>query len=230
MSLWMATVVMPPVIAFVAFLVLGALYTLPHVYRWLGGTKLQPKSPPFGSSLRRGLAYSTFNSAAALGLSLATWPLYRTRIHFGELPAWWVIALQLMLFLVVDDALFYFCHRALHTKFLYRHVHSWHHRVHAPFALLGSIMHPVEYLLISGMLVIVPLAVGMHVYVFWLCVVLRQWGNAELHAGIEGPWSLMSRLPGAGGVRHHDLHHQKVRGNYASLFSHLDRWLGTELT
>src|SRR5262249_18602395 len=49
------------------------------------------------------------------------------------------------------------------------------------------------------MVLVVPVLTGMHVYVLWLCVVLRQWGNAELHAGVEGPWSLLSRLPGARG-------------------------------
>jgi sterol desaturase/sphingolipid hydroxylase (fatty acid hydroxylase superfamily) len=30
-------------------------------------------------------------------------------------------------------------------------------------------------------------------------------------------------------VRHHDLHHARMHGNYSSLFCWLDRWLGTEL-
>lgn len=229
MSLWFATVIVPPLLAWAAFLVLATLYTLPHVYRSLGGNKLQRRSPPFRKTVWRGVGWATANSAAALGLSFLFWPLYRARLHLGALPPVWVIALQVVAFLLIDDALFYVAHRALHTRWLFRHIHSWHHRVFAPYALLGSVMHPIEYVIISGIVVVPALLLGMHAWVFWLCVVLRQWGNAEFHAGIEGPWSWLSRVPGAGGVRHHDLHHEKVRGNYASFFSYLDRWLGTEL-
>lgn len=230
MSLWFATVIMPPLVSFTAYLVLSALYTLPHLYRSLGGKKLQERSPPLGATLRTGLAFAVVNGAASLMLSLAMWPVYeRSGLHLGPLPGLVETLLGVALFLVVDDTLFYFTHRLLHTRWLFRHIHSWHHRIHAPFAMTGAIMHPAEWLLISGMLLVVPVLSGMHVYVLWLCVVLRQWGNAELHAGVEGPWSLLSRLPGAGGVRHHDLHHARMRGNYASMFSFWDRLFGTEI-
>ena len=229
MSLFIAAVIVPPLLSWTTFVLLGSLYTLPHLFPRLGGTKLQRRSPDFRSTVGRGLAYVTANSAASLLLSLAFWPIYRARLHQGTLPPVWAIVLQVALFLVVDDLLFYFSHRLLHTRWLFRHIHSWHHRFHAPYALLGSVMHPAEWLIISSIVVVTPLLVGMHVWVFWLCIVLRQWGNAEFHAGVEGSWSLLSRLPGAGGVRHHDLHHEKLRGNYSSLFCYLDRWLGTEL-
>ncbi len=229
MSLFTATVIVPPLLSCVAFLVLATLYTLPYGWPKLGGQRLQRRGPKVFTTVGRGLKYALGNSAAALLLSIAFWPVYRSRLHLGALPAWWVIGLQLVLFLLVDDLLFYGAHRLLHTRWLYRHVHAWHHRYHAPYALLGSVMHPIEYLVISSIVVAVPLVVGMHVWVFWLCIVLRQWGNAEFHAGVAGPWSLLSRLPGSGGVRHHDLHHERVRGNYSSMFTYLDRWLGTEI-
>jgi 4-alpha-methyl-delta7-sterol-4alpha-methyl oxidase len=220
-----------PLVSLAAFLVLGTLYTLPHVFRGLGGEKLQRRSPPFAPSLRRGLAFALVNGTASLLLSLAIAPLYAASgIHGGPLPGAGTILLQVALFLVVDDALFYAAHRLLHTPWLFRRVHAWHHRIHAPFALTGAIMHPVEWLLISGMVVVVPLATGMHLAVFWLCVILRQWGNAEFHAGVHGPWSILGRLPGAGGVRHHDTHHARMRGNYAALFWFWDRVFRTELS
>jgi 4-alpha-methyl-delta7-sterol-4alpha-methyl oxidase len=229
-SLWLAAAVMPPLVSLGSYLLLGALYTLPYRFPRLGGRRLQTKAPPFAPSLRRGLGYALLNGAASLALSLALWPIYEARhIHLGPWPAWWGVLAQLALFLVVDDALFYGLHRALHTRWLFRHVHARHHRIHAPFALTGAIMHPIEWVLISGLVVVVPLLVGMHAHVLWMCVVLRQWGNAEFHAGVEGGWSLFSRLPGSGGVRHHDQHHARMAGNYAALFTFWDRMLGTEI-
>jgi 4-alpha-methyl-delta7-sterol-4alpha-methyl oxidase len=229
-SLWFAAVVMPPLVSLGSYLLLGALYTLPHRFARLGGRRLQTKAPPFGPTLRRGLRHALVNGAAAFALSLTLWPLYQLRgVHLGPWPAWWAVLGQLALFLVVDDALFYALHRTLHTRWLFRRVHAVHHRVHAPFALTGAIMHPLEWVAIGGLVMVVPLAIGMHAQIMWLCVILRQWGNAEFHAGMEGWWSVLSRLPGAGGVRHHDLHHARMAGNYAALFSFWDRRLGTEL-
>jgi 4-alpha-methyl-delta7-sterol-4alpha-methyl oxidase len=218
----MLVVLGTPLISYLAFLILGALYTIAP------GRKLQRRGPPFGPSLRRGLGFATLNGVASLLLSLAIAPLY-ARIHTGPLPSAPTIVLQVALFLVVDDGLFYAAHRLLHTRFLFKHIHAVHHRIHAPFALTGSIMHPVEHLMISGMVLVVPLMLGMHVAVLWLCVILRQWGNAEFHAGTRGPFSLLSRLPGAGGVQHHDAHHARMRGNYAALFWFWDRVWNTEL-
>src|SRR5262245_45140048 len=136
MSLWFATVIMPPLVSFVAYLLLATLYTLPHVRRGLGGVKLQQRSTPLGPTLRGGIVFALVNSGASFLLSLALWPVYqRSGLHLGPLPSVGSALLGVALFLLVDDAIFYFTHRLLHTPFLFRHIHSWHHRIHAPFAL-----------------------------------------------------------------------------------------------
>ena len=44
----------------------------------------------------------------------------------------------------------YFLHRAAHTnKFLYRHFHSWHHRLYVPYAYGALYNHPVEGLVLD---------------------------------------------------------------------------------
>ncbi|MFN7132555.1 MAG: sterol desaturase family protein, partial [Myxococcales bacterium] len=185
----------------------------------------------FAPTLARALRFLAMNAAVSFALSFALGPLLlMAGVHLGPLPAWWVVALQLAFFLVLDDALFYAVHRLLHTRWLYRHVHAWHHRVYAPFALSGAIMHPLEWGLISAMVALGPLLVGAHLYVFWAWVIVRQWENAEFHSGFKGPWRLGRLLPFCGGVEHHDLHHARVHGNYAAIFTFWDRWLGTELT
>lgn len=42
-------------------------------------------------------------------------------------PSLFEISWQILAFAVIEDALFYFSHRMLHTGFLYRNIHKVHH-------------------------------------------------------------------------------------------------------
>lgn len=45
----------------------------------------------------------------------------------------------------VMDAYQYWVHRWMHTnRWLFKHFHSWHHRVYCPYAIGALYNHPVE--------------------------------------------------------------------------------------
>ena len=169
------------------------------------------------------------NNALMFALSAALWPLLRlTDIHWGPLPPWYVIVLQVVFFIYLDDALYYIMHRSMHrSRWLFKHVHSVHHRVRTPWAITGHYMHPAEYVATGTLMLVGPALVGCHVGVLWLWIVIRQWEAAEGHCGYDLPWSPTHLLPGGDGARHHDFHHAKVRGNYAGFLAWLDGLLGT---
>ena len=168
------------------------------------------------------------NNAWMAGGAIAAWPLMRLAgIHTGPLPAWWVFALQLLFCIYLDDFLYYWMHRAMHGRFLLKHVHGLHHRVLAPWAISGHYMHPVEYVLTGTLAFLGPALLGAHVAVLWAWIVLRQWEAAEGHAGYAFPWSPMHWLPGSDGALHHDYHHARVRGNYGGFLPIWDRVFGT---
>ena len=48
--------------------------------------------------------------------------------RFGAWPAWWLWPIQLLVFVLAEDTVFYFAHRALHIRWLFSHVHARHHR------------------------------------------------------------------------------------------------------
>ena len=66
-------------------------------------------------------------------------------------------------------------------------------------------------------------------FVFLAIMIVR---NAMGHSGIEfhpkgwvdGPFDCLTS------VVHHDLHHQRARGNYGLYFTWWDRWMGTEFS
>jgi sphinganine C4-monooxygenase len=59
-------------------------------------------------------------------------------------------AVQLVIGMVVMDAWQYWIHRGMHVnKFLYRHIHSTHHRLVLPYAFGALYNHPLEALLLD---------------------------------------------------------------------------------
>lgn len=65
----------------------------------------------------------------------AHWPPMRTRV-VADIDAR----------AVMHDVYFYATHRLLHTRPLYKWVHSWHHRAHNPSPWTAFSFHPVEAL------------------------------------------------------------------------------------
>ena len=180
--------------------------------------------------LRRSLQSWAVNNLAMLAGACAGWPLMSLGgVHGGALPAWWVVAVQVVLFIYLDDFLYYWMHRAMHTRLLLKHVHGWHHRVLTPLAITGHYMNPVEYVLTGSLAFVGPALLGSHIVTLWLWIAFRQWEASEGHCGYAFPWSPTRWLPFSHGALHHDFHHARVRGNYAGFLPLWDRLFGTHV-
>ncbi len=177
-----------------------------------------------GPSIR----YWLENNLAMTALTVLVWPLLRqTGIHAGPLPPWYIIALQVVFFLYLDDFLYYWMHRTLHHPRLYRRVHAVHHRVFIPWAVTAHYMHPVEFILTGTLALLGPVLLGAHVVTVWIWIALRQWEAAEGHSGYSFPWNPSHLVPGYGGVEYHDFHHARFRGNYSGFLGYLDGIFGS---
>jgi sterol desaturase/sphingolipid hydroxylase (fatty acid hydroxylase superfamily) len=87
---------------------------------------------------------------------------------FIELPVlWWILDFSIPFSLsrlvpiilystCIAELFFYIIHRLLHTRFLYRHIHSVHHRWIHPIPLAASYCHPIEHLFLN----LFPIALG----------------------------------------------------------------------
>jgi len=196
---------------------------------WARRHRIQRRRPRaqdlVGPSIRTWLVNNVWNVAAFALL----WPALRlvSTVHAGPLPPVWTVAWQLLFFVYLDDFLYYWFHRSMHTRWLYKRVHGWHHRIVTPWAVTGNYMHPLEYGLTGAVALVGPLLVGAHVVTLWLWFVFRQWEAAEGHCGYDFPWTPTHVLPGNDGAVHHDVHHERVRGNYAGFLPIWDRVFGT---
>ena len=190
---------------------------------------------PSRADMRREMLYSmssltTFATLGAGVLALALTgraEIYRNPAQHGWLWLW----ASLPVLIVWHDFYFYWTHRLLHTRWLFRRVHGVHHRSRHPSPWAAYAFHPVEAL-VNGLvtplaLLVVPVH-GLVLLAFGVHQVVR---NTHGHAAVE----TMPR----GFVRakfwrhfttttHHHLHHETARGNYGLWFTWWDRIGGTE--
>jgi methylsterol monooxygenase len=160
-------------------------------------------------------------------------------LYFAEsafdpnLPSFWTFWIQLFIVMAFDDTFFYFFHRAMHQNpFLFRHIHSIHHKASPPFPLDFIYVHPLEWLLGStgitiGLVVVYMVFGTINVYPFWLYAAFRNLHEIEIHSNTRS-W-IMQYIPFWGTTEHHDYHHSKLNGNYASTFTFWDKLFKTEI-
>jgi methylsterol monooxygenase len=144
----------------------------------------------------------------------------------------WIIAAQVIAAFVIDDVWFYFMHRYMHeNKYLLKKIHSIHHRSSTPFPLEYLYAHPLEWM--TGMVgsaiafLLILAIMPINVYAFWIFGVIRNLHEIQIHSDLELP--VISKLPIISKTRHHDDHHAKLDGNYASTFLWWDKIFKTEL-
>ncbi len=155
-------------------------------------------------------------------------PLFDASLQFDI----WIVIYQVAIVLLLDDFFFFVLHRWLHqNKYLLRKVHSIHHRSAAPFALDYLYVHPYEWMLGYIGPFIGIIAIGMlssfSIWAFWIYMVIRNLHEIDIHSGFP---SLISRwIPFWSESEHHDLHHEKLDGNYASTFTLWDHVFKTKI-
>eukprot|EP01018_Ginkgo_biloba_P000506 Gb_29081 [translate_table: standard] len=142
-----------------------------------------------------------------------------------------VVICQIICYFILEDFIFYWGHRILHTKWLYKHVHSVHHEYATPFGLTSEYAHPAEILFLGFATIVGPAITGPHLFTLWLWMILRVMETVEAHCGYDFPWSLSKFLPLYGGADFHDYHHRLLytkSGNYSSTFTYMDWIFGTD--
>jgi Delta7-sterol 5-desaturase len=150
-------------------------------------------------------------------------------------PVLTTILWQTAALILMHDAYFYWMHRALHGKRLFRAFHAVHHLSRTPtswaaysFATGEAAFEAVIVPLMVAALTLVAPAEPWAVFLFLGHQIAR---NAFGHAGFELAWPGFTRSPWTGWLTtttHHDLHHSEGRTNFGLYFTWWDRWMGTE--
>jgi Delta7-sterol 5-desaturase len=140
------------------------------------------------------------------------------------------ILVEVVLVVLGFEAYFYGVHRLLHTRTLFRSIHSVHHRSKTPRMLSALSLHPIEALLIAGFLPAAMVAAELHVASIAISSLYLSVSIALAHCGYELFPRGFSRVPVLGWYVTplvHDAHHSRVDVNYGATLNLFDRLLGT---
>ena len=144
-------------------------------------------------------------------------------IHPLDSPVLFVAGL--MLLPIWSAFHFYWAHRLLHVPFLYKHVHSLHHRNVNIGPWSGLSMHPAEHLIYLSSLLVHFVFPSHEILVFFHVIYLAP-GAAMTHTGYED-LLIRDKRRLALGTFYHQLHHRYYECNYGNQEMPWDRWFGT---
>lgn len=135
------------------------------------------------------------------------------------------------MFLLIEDFSFYWQHRALHTPFLYKHIHKLHHQYKDPDAWAVEYAHVLEYAVTNASSVFLgPLLLRSHMKTLWIWLVVRLLEGIDGHCGYDFWFSPFRYFPFRPGANVHDYHHSHNVGNYGSFFTFWDTICGTDMS
>ncbi|MFA6219231.1 MAG: sterol desaturase family protein [Erythrobacter sp.] len=143
---------------------------------------------------------------------------------------------QLAVITIAHDTYFYWMHRALHHRRLFRATHLHHHLSRTPTpwaaysfssweAMAEAAFMPL-FLLLAALAGVAFIDYVIFIYLAWMIV-----RNVMGHSGIElfpAGWVDNKWLDWLITNTHHDLHHSEGRHNFGLYFTWWDRWMGTE--
>jgi sterol desaturase/sphingolipid hydroxylase (fatty acid hydroxylase superfamily) len=190
--------------------------------------------PPTAAQRHREIRYSVLTTliflppfAAVLIGARAGWvKAYADVAEHG----WLWLAISFFVVLIWHETYFYWIHRAMHSRMLFRRFHRVHHESREPSPFAAFSFHPLEAFLESLPFLMLVLFVPVHVGVLFAFTFFSLAMNVLGHLGLElvperkrdrAPWRFVNT------ASVHAWHHAKLRGNYGLYSTIWDRWMGT---
>lgn len=144
----------------------------------------------------------------------------------SQLPSWSTMILQLLISAVMRDIMFYYAHRAFHSKYLYTRIHKLHHKYTAPVSYSSQYAHPIEHVIANMLPIALPsMILHTHIVVQWLFIAIESAETATVHSGYDFF---------GGMATFHDTHHERFNFNYGVLgimdLFHKTRWRSSPIS
>jgi Delta7-sterol 5-desaturase len=195
-------------------------------HRWIQRAAPRKLAHELRWSLSTAVVFALVGTLFFLGIRAGFFRVYE-RI---EERGWLYLAVSVVVLIVLQDAYFYFTHRAMHHRLLFARFHRVHHVSTSPSPLAAYSFAPGEALVHALFVPLVALIVPVHQVALFLFLAYMIVRNAVGHLGIEllPEGFARSRLFGwFTTTTHHDLHHTRSRANFGLYFTVWDRVMGT---
>jgi sterol desaturase/sphingolipid hydroxylase (fatty acid hydroxylase superfamily) len=137
---------------------------------------------------------------------------------------------SIALMLLVHDTYFYWTHRWMHHKSVFRFVHRVHHLSTNPSPWAAMAFHPLESIVEGSVIVLIAFLFPVHPLAIGIFLLIMMIYNVYGHLGYELYPKGFSRSRIGRWINtsvNHNMHHEHVRGNYGLYFLWWDRWMGT---
>ena len=218
------------------FIVAGLSFLLFYVIfrkKWSGG-KIQQRFPIYSDYLRE--IFFSVITIAIFGIVPVVFifneNVSKYTLLYKDIAAMgWVYYFSVFpVMLFMHDTYFYWMHRLMHNKVLFKWFHLVHHRSTNPSPWAAYAFHPLEAVIEAGILVIFLFTLPMHrtnfVVFFLFMIIYNVYGHLgwelypkKFHKTRIGRWINTSVA--------HNQHHQFFKGNYGLYFLFWDRIMGT---
>ncbi len=177
-------------------------------------------------SLRSIFIFGLVSAVVVYGIYSGWSQMYGDVAEYGW-PWFW---LSIGVMILMHDAYFYWTHRLMHSRLLYRRFHYTHHISISPTPWAAYAFSPIEALVQAGIGPFVVFTVPVHPAAFGLFMLWQISFNVFGHCGYEIYPRWFMKTPVAvflNSVTHHAQHHEKFQANYSLYFNIWDRLMGT---
>jgi sterol desaturase/sphingolipid hydroxylase (fatty acid hydroxylase superfamily) len=132
--------------------------------------------------------------------------------------------------MVIHDTYFYWTHRFMHWRPVFKYMHAAHHRSISPTPWAIFAFSPAEAVLQFLVFVLIVMFIPLHPLALFTFLFLDTQMNTGGHTGYELVPRFIAKHPlyqGLNTVTDHDRHHTNMSKNFGSFFNVWDRWMGT---
>jgi sterol desaturase/sphingolipid hydroxylase (fatty acid hydroxylase superfamily) len=183
-----------------------------------------PQVPPLDPTLKA--VNVALNNTLSLVLYAAFFWFLGERLIAPGWPGATAFLGEVLGVLLLYDLMYYFFHRGMHVRGVMRYCHAVHHRVRSPLPDESIFVHPLELIGGLGLLGLALAVLGpVSAPSFLAIVFVHSTVNIIVHSNLRFPHPAL-RLFNFW-VEKHNVHHQKARNNYASIFPFWDQAFGT---
>jgi lathosterol oxidase len=206
-----------------------------------GGAKGQPRGRqlnsqrPNAKTIRHEIVLSVVASpiyAFPAALALEGYKHGYTKLYLDPAAyGWWWLPVSAAIYLIVQDTYYYWLHRGLHHRRIFKWAHMGHHISREPSPYASFAFDPAEAALTAWLLPALTLVVPINLWVALTLLMLMTAAAVFNHAGREiWPTSWLQNPFGRQMITatHHNAHHAQFRQNYGLYLRLWDKLMGTD--
>jgi len=176
------------------------------------------------------LSLAVFSSIAIIIYHLLQHGYTKMYTDFSEYgTAYFAFTCVAMIF--INDAFFYWAHRFIHWKKIYKHVHKVHHLSTDPTPWAALSFHPFEAMVLSVFQLSIVFIFPIHYWATLVVALFTMLYNFMGHLGYEmfpDRFATNKFTKWSNTATHHNMHHKLFHWNFGLYFNFWDRLMGTQ--